>query len=618
MASILILDDDPGTARLQARCLERAGNQVAVVHHSEEAFRALSDNPADLLVVDYRLPGEVTGLGFVAHLRAAGFDVPVILVSGDRDERPIIQALRMGVNDFIVKDAAFLDQLPAAATRVLERVKLESQLTGANWGRADIQWNLILIIEDDEGAAKQQARHLKRAGYAVEIAPDLDSVLPVLQTKSVALILLDQRLALGQTGLGLYQVLRSSGYDIPAILVTGFSDSATAAQALRAGVRDYIEKKPGYEQELSPTIERVLERVRLEREIADSNTRLACLISSANDAILAVDERGLITLFNRAANDVFGVGTSEAVGRSIEQFLPDLFEISPQGRLTAPRSLRREIQGHRGDGGAFPLEVTIAQATVSGRTLYTVIARDMTDHKAAESNLRAANAALARANDDLQQFAYISSHDLQEPLRVITIFTQKLEASLSERLKPEHKEYMDYIVSSAHRMRALVTDALQYAQLSTYDPQPSTTPLNEVFEAAVGDCEPVIHDTGALVTHDPLPVVRAQRSHLQAVLRNLISNAIKYRGNRSPRIHASAELRDGYWELQVQDNGIGFEPQYSEQIFRVFKRLHGQEIPGTGIGLALCKRIIENHGGRIWANSKPGEGSTFLFTIPAA
>jgi PAS domain S-box-containing protein len=617
MASILVLDDDEGTAELQRRCLERAGNTVSLVHRPEEAFRALAETSAELMVVDYRLPGDVTGLGFLAHLRASGFDVPVIMVSGDGDERPIIQALRMGVNDFVIKDAGFLDELPRAATRVLERIKLESQLTGSYWGRGYIHWNLILIIEDEEAIARQQARHLKRSGYAVEIATDLRTAMAVLQARSVALILLDQRLAAGQTGLEIYQTLRASGYDVPAILVTGFSDTTTAAQALRAGIREYIEKKPGYEQELPTTVERVLQRVRLERDIADSNTRLASIISSATDAILAVDERGTITLFNRAANDVFGTDVSTALGRPVAQFLPGLFEVQPDGRVSAPHLLRREIQGAKGDGTFCPLEVTVAEALVSGRPLYTVIARDMTDHKLAEANLRAANEALSRANDDLQQFAYISSHDLQEPLRVMTIFTQKLEASLSDQLNPENKQYMQYIVSSAGRMSALVADALQYAQLSTYDVHLSPTSMNDVFATAVKDCESLIHDTAALVTHDPLPVVRGQPTHLQAVLRNLITNSIKYRGAQTPRIHASAGRRDAYWEFLVEDNGIGFEPQYAEQIFRVFKRLHGQEIPGTGIGLALCKRIIENHGGRMWAISRPGFGSTFFFTIPA-
>ncbi len=623
MASVLVLDDDVATAHLQQRCLAREGHHVRVAYSAEEAFRCLRASPADLIVVDYRLRGEVTGLGFVAHLRTAGFDVPVVMVSGDRDERPIIQALRMGVQDFISKDTNFFEELPRAVTRVLDRVKLKSQLTGR--GHSDVQWNGILIVEDEKADAMLQAKELKRRGYVVEVASDLASARAILQTKSIALILLDQRLKQERTGLEVYQALRATGFEVPAILVTGYSDSATAAKALRAGIREYVDKKPGYEQEVPAVVERVLEHLRLEREITDSNSRLISIISSASDAIFTVDERGAIELFNRAATGVFGIGTAAALGRPVTELLPGLFAFEPDGRVAVPRVPRRELEGYRGDGTRLPLEVTIAQGLAAGRPFYTVIARDMTVHKTAEANLRSvnqallkANEALSRANDDMQQFAYISSHDLQEPLRVMTIFTQKLETNLRGHLNEESKQYMEYIVSSARRMSALVADALQYAQLSTSQIHPSEISMNDVFAAAVGDCDALIRDTGAQVTHDPLPVLQAQAPDLQAVLRNLITNAIKYRGGETPAIHASAERRNGFWEFWVKDNGIGFDPQYSEQIFRVFKRLHGQEIPGTGIGLALCKRIVENHGGRIWAISKPGHGSTFFFTIPAA
>lgn len=624
MASILVVDDDVATAHLQQRCLTRAGYQVHLAHTAEDALAALHANAPDLVVVDYRLHGDITGLGFVAHLRAAGFDIPVVMVSGEHDERPIIQALRSGVKDFIAKEATFFDDLPRAVSRVLERVKLESQLSNARPAFADVRWNHVLVIEDDPAEVRHQKRELFRHGYVVDVAADLESALAILQTKPIALILLDQRLNSNISGVDVYQSIRASGFELPAILVTGFSDTATAALALRAGIRDYVEKKPGYEEELPGVVERVLDRARLEREVSESNTRLLSIISSATDAILTVDEYGAIALFNRAATDVFGIETTSAVGQPIDRILPGLFEFQSNGRIAAPEVLRQEIQGRRGNGASLPLEVTVAQTHASGRPLYTVIARDMTSHKIAEANLRAANdalrkanEALSRANDDLQQFAYISSHDLQEPLRVMTIFTQKLEANLRDQLNAENKQYMEYIVSSARRMSSLVADALQYAQLSTFQLRPSEVSMDRVFTAAVSDCDGLIRASGAEITHDPLPSLQGQGSHLQAVLRNLITNAIKYRSSEPPRIHASAERHGNFWQLQLKDNGIGFDPQYSEQIFRVFKRLHGHEIPGTGIGLALCKRIVENHGGRIWAVSKPGQGSTFFFTLPA-
>jgi len=618
-SSILILDDDKGNALLQRRQLERAGYTAVTAQTPEESFHILSKSGVDLIIVDYRLNGDVTGLGFCARLRAAGYDVPVVMVSGTVEDRHIVEALRMGVREFVEKDADFLERVPAVIGRVLERVAVESQLAGGvASARLDLRLGGVLILESDDAAARQQARHLERAGYTVTVARTPDAAIEIVQRDSVGLLILDQRLPENRTGLEIYEHLRARGYDVPAILMTAYSDMATAARALRSGIRDYIEKTGDYALELPKIVERVFDRVRLERQATDSKARLAAIVGSATDAIMTLDVDGVITLFNRAAEDVFCCPAADAVGTSVSRFLPGLFGMGAEDRPAVPETLRSEARGHRGDGTEFPVEVTVAEMRASGGRFYTVIARDITHRKEAEDALRAANENLKRANADLEQFAYISSHDLQEPLRTISVFTERLDHSLTGRLDEEGKKSIGFILSAAARMRSLITDTLRYTQLSAESPHFTATNMEELVGRVLRDCKVLIEETGAVVTREPLPTVRAQASHMEVVFRNLLTNALKYRGDTPPLVHIRAEEEGNDWVFSVQDNGIGFQPQYAQQIFGFFKRLHGREVPGTGIGLALCKRIIESHGGRIWATSQEGLGATFYFTLPAA
>lgn len=225
---------------------------------------------------------------------------------------------------------------------------------------------------------------------------------------------------------------------------------------------------------------------------------------------------------------------------------------------------------------------------------------------------------LARNNEDLRQFALVAAHDLQEPIRTIASFAQLLAMRYKGELDSDANEFIDHIVGGAQRMGCLVEDLLSFAQLSTrataFSPQEARTAL----ETALFNLGAKIHETSATITYDPLPRVMADQFQLAQVFQNLISNAIKYRRAEAPRIHISAEADRGEWIFSVRDNGIGFKQEYAERIFGLFKRLHGREVPGTGIGLANCRKILDRHGGRIWAESKEGYGSTFYFTLPGA
>jgi signal transduction histidine kinase len=225
---------------------------------------------------------------------------------------------------------------------------------------------------------------------------------------------------------------------------------------------------------------------------------------------------------------------------------------------------------------------------------------------------------LARSNQDLEQFAYVASHDLQEPLRMVATYTQLLAERYQGQLDADAEKYIHYAVDGATRMQTLVQDLLAFSRVGRQGASPGSTDCNEAVETAVRNLQSCLAETGAQVQWDHLPVIFADGALLLQVFQNLIGNAIKFRGTDPPQIRISAVKRSQEWEFVIADNGIGIDPEYSEVIFVIFKRLHTRaEYPGSGIGLAICKKIIERQGGRIWVESQPGQGSTFKFTLPA-
>jgi light-regulated signal transduction histidine kinase (bacteriophytochrome) len=232
--------------------------------------------------------------------------------------------------------------------------------------------------------------------------------------------------------------------------------------------------------------------------------------------------------------------------------------------------------------------------------------------------LRQKTEELARSNEDLQQFAYVASHDLQEPLRMVTSYVQLLAKRYGGKLDVDANEFIDFAVDGAIRMRKLINDLLTYSRVGMQGKELSATDSEEVLAESVNDLKVTIEENGALVTHDPLPTVMADRPQLGQLFQNLIGNAIKFRRDEPPRIHISASRNGNGWTFSVKDNGIGIAPEYSERIFIIFQRLHSrQEYAGTGIGLAICKKIVERHGGHIWVESEVGKGATFCFSLPA-
>jgi len=266
---------------------------------------------------------------------------------------------------------------------------------------------------------------------------------------------------------------------------------------------------------------------------------------------------------------------------------------------TSPRDMVNGLEGGADSYLTEPVEPAVLVATV--RALLRA---------------RQAEEALRRSNDELQQFAYMVSHELNEPLRMVASYTQLLARRFAGKLDEEADNYIAITIASATRMQSFVQDVLSFLSAGSPEHLVEVVSAGKVLETALFELQLIVRESGARVTHDALPTILGNEAGLVRLFANLISNSIKYRRAEPPHIHISAAERSGFWQFAFRDNGIGIEPEYWDRIFTVFKRLHGREYPGSGVGLALCKRVVENHGGKIWLESAPGEGSTFFFTIP--
>jgi PAS domain S-box-containing protein len=440
----------------------------------------------------------------------------------------------------------------------------------------------------------QQVKNIIPEGFAERLLAD--------ETRTAAEALAQQ------IGMGIELLGRSKdGRQFPIELMLSPLDSAEGV-LVTAAIRDISVRKAA------------------EKRLSQMEGRYRGLLEAAPDPMVLVNQAGQIVLVNLQAEKVFGYRREELVGvdpkrlvspESLEQLVA-YTRRSPDGGFLEQSRTAIEIDGCRRDGSHFPMEVMLSPLETEEGTLLAVAIRDITTRRKAEEQLLQTLAELNRSNEELGQFAYIASHDLQEPLRMVASYTQLLSKRYKGKLDADADEFIGFAVDGAKRMQRLIQDLLAYSRVGTKGSELLETSSDEALLRALGNLAGAIKDSGALVTHEPLPPVLADGGQLVQLFQNLVGNAIKYQRPGVPRVHISS-LKDGEakWQFSVTDNGLGIDPKYFERIFGMFQRLHGRdEFEGTGIGLAICKKIVERHGGSLTVESEAGRGSTFRFALP--
>jgi PAS domain S-box-containing protein len=376
------------------------------------------------------------------------------------------------------------------------------------------------------------------------------------------------------------------------------------------------------------TMRDATERVRTESRLSASEALFKSLFDQAPDAIIAVDRTGKIARANRQSEVMFGYSVAELLGQPIEILVPDRYRHKHVGQrqtyidrpASRPMGAGLELQARRKDGSEVPVDIMLSPVQLTEDGLVISVVRDITERVKAAKALQERAEQLDRSNKELEMFAYVASHDLQEPLRAVASSCQVLERRLGDKLEADTGQFLGFAVDGAKRMQALINDLLAFSRVSRTENR-ALISLRDPVERALTNLKTKIDETKATISQPTeWPEVYADTTQLGQVFQNLIGNGLKFRNPEvRPHIEIAAQPVEGGWLCSVKDNGIGIEKRYFDKIFTLFQRLHSRDqYPGTGIGLAITKKVIDRHGGKIWIESTPGAGTTFFFTLPSA
>ncbi len=364
---------------------------------------------------------------------------------------------------------------------------------------------------------------------------------------------------------------------------------------------------------------------RAENQLIQSEGRFQSVLDNSMDVIYRFNlQTGIyeymspaIRALNFEPEELMSMSNEEVMSRVHPDDLPGLVKDLKHINNTGEGLSEYRFRGKDGKYRWWSNQMVIINDSEDNPLYRDGFVRDISKRKSDEKKLLQTMAELKRSNKELEQFAYVSSHDLKEPLRMVTLFSQLLQKRYQNRLDDDADEFIEYIVEGAQRMNQLITDLLTYSRVTTHAKKYERVDLEKVLDDVLATLSVSVKESKATITHDPLPTIFSEPSQMGQVFQNLIANAIKFKGPKTPKIHISAIKEDKKWIFKVSDNGIGIDPEHQEQIFDVFRRLHTRKkFPGTGIGLSICQKIIKNHGGKIWVESELGKGSNFYFTIP--
>jgi PAS domain S-box-containing protein len=505
---------------------------------------------------------------------------------------------------------------------------------------------LVTAAIRDISVRKEADRHLAqmegRYRGLLEAAPD--AMVVVNQAGEIVLLNVQAEKQFG------YRRDELVGQQVKNIIPEGFAERIIAdgtrsaaealAQQIGTGIELLGQRKDGtgfpIEIMLSPlesaegilvtaAIRNISVRKEADRHLAQMEGRYRGLLEAAPDAMVVVNQAGEIVLLNVQAEKQFGYRRDELVGQEVKNIIPQGFAErliadalrSTEDALAQQIGTGIELTGQRKNGSDFPIEIMLSPLESAEGILVTAAIRDITARKKSEAHLLQKMDELNRSNEELGQFAYIASHDLQEPLRMVASYTQLLSRRYKGKLGSDADEFISFAVDGANRMQRLIRDLLAYSRVGTKGRDLLDISSEDALKQALINLRMAIQSSDAQVTHDPLPTVLADETQLIQLFQNLVGNGLKYQAPGVPRVHISAARNGGKkWLFSVKDNGLGIDPQYFGRIFGMFQRLHKrEEFEGTGIGLAICKKIVERHGGNISVESQPGQGSTFSFAL---
>lgn len=501
----------------------------------------------------------------------------------------------------------------------------------------------ILLVDDTPENLVSLEATLSSLGEELVFANSGREALRHVLNDDFAAILLDVRMP-EMDGFETAELIRRRprSRQIPILFLTGYRNEEHLFRGYDLGAVDFLFKpivpdvlrsKVAVFVELSRNNAKLREQA---EALQKTEQRFRSLLEAAPDAMVMCRDNGEIFMVNSRTEGLFNCERDKLVRKNIRSLVPGWDYRMQQGwggdsplNHVQPQEKGVELEAFREGGMPFPVEITFSPLLTEDGVVITTAIRDISERKRTEEQIRLLNVtleqrvlerttALLKSNEELQQFAYVASHDLQEPLRTVSIYAQLLAKRYKEKLQGDADQFIDFIVEGSARMEKLIHDLLDFSQVESLGADFFTSAsCDAALDDAIGNLRSLLQESQAVITREPLPVVTGDPTQLTRLFQNLIVNSIKYRSEKPPRIDISVKGVNSEWVFTVTDNGIGIEPQYAEKVFGIFRCLQAREkSSGSGMGLAICRKIVSRHNGRIWVESALGEGATFCFTLP--